>query len=51
MIRGLRPLFGAAHCKYRVGCTEFAVYQLKNKSFFTAVIQIVKRVISCNPWS
>ena len=51
MIRGLRPLLGAAHCKYQVGCTEFAVYQLQNKSFLKAVTEIIKRILSCNPWN
>jgi putative component of membrane protein insertase Oxa1/YidC/SpoIIIJ protein YidD len=49
LIVGLRPLFGQAHCKYSVSCTQFATEQLQTNSLLPAVWAIVKRVFSCNP--
>ena len=48
-ITGIRPLFGPAQCRFTVSCTKFAILQLQEKSFFSAVYAIGKRVISCNP--
>lgn len=49
MIVGIRPLFGPSECRYSVTCTQFAADQLRNKTFFSAVLAITKRVLSCNP--
>lgn len=49
LIIGLRPLFGLAHCKYVVSCTQFATEELQQKSLLPAVWAIIKRVCSCNP--
>lgn len=47
---GLRPLFGAAHCKYVISCTQFARWQLQQNSLFIALWEIFKRIFSCNPF-
>jgi len=50
LIMGLRPLIGPAQCRYTITCTQFAAQQLQEKTFLYAVIAIVKRVFSCNPF-
>lgn len=49
LITGIRPLFGIAHCKYAVSCTKFAVWQLQERVLWSALWEIGKRVVSCNP--
>lgn len=49
LIRGIRPFFGIAHCKYAVSCTKFAVWQLEEERLLVALWEIGKRVLSCNP--
>lgn len=51
LIKGLRPLFGPAHCKYPVSCTVYAHEQLKTESLLRAIKKIVIRVLSCNPFT
>lgn len=51
MLVGLRPLLGPAHCRFEIGCTQFAVNQLQEKPLFHALLAIAKRVLSCNPFS
>jgi putative component of membrane protein insertase Oxa1/YidC/SpoIIIJ protein YidD len=50
VIIGLRPLIGMAHCRYAVSCTQFAQWQLQEKSLLPAVWAIIKRVCSCGPF-
>lgn len=49
LIIGLRPLFGIAHCKYAVTCTQFATITLQENNMCSALWIILKRVVSCNP--
>jgi len=49
LIIGLRPLFGPIQCRFAVTCTEFAHHQLTHYPFFTAVVSIARRFLSCNP--
>ena len=51
IITGLRPLLGPACCKYPIGCTDFALDQLKEQPLHKALWAIVKRIASCNPLS
>ncbi|MCA9769793.1 membrane protein insertion efficiency factor YidD [Candidatus Dependentiae bacterium] len=51
ILRGARPLLGPqARCKYKVGCTDYAVQQLQEKKIFVAIWCIFKRVLLCNPF-
>jgi len=50
LINGIKPLLGPSHCKYPISCSEFAEIELKNKPLFTAIWNITKRVLSCNPF-
>jgi putative component of membrane protein insertase Oxa1/YidC/SpoIIIJ protein YidD len=47
LILGLRPLLGPARCKYRVGCTQYTLNQLKKKPLIPALIASTKRILSC----
>lgn len=45
-----RPLFGPSKiCPFPLGCTEFAVQQLQNHWFGYATVNIVIRLLWCNP--
>ncbi len=48
-IVGIRPLFGAASCRYVVTCTQFAVVMLQDYKLLPALWMIIKRVCACNP--
>jgi len=51
-IRTIRPLLGPDNCcRFFVPCTDYAQEQLKKEPFSKAVWNIIKRVISCNPFS
>lgn len=50
MIIGLRPLFGPAHCRFSVSCTEFAILKLKEEPLGRAIWQIFKRLSRCQPF-
>lgn len=49
LIVGIRPLFGAAQCRYVVTCTQYATFVLQVNSLFPALWLIIKRVCTCNP--
>ncbi len=54
LIIGLRPLLGpspSGFCRYKIGCTEFAINQLENQTLFKAIYLIIKRLFSCNPFN
>ncbi|TET05816.1 membrane protein insertion efficiency factor YidD [Candidatus Dependentiae bacterium] len=50
LILVLRPLLGPACCKFTISCTQYAILQLKEKSFLPALWTILKRLLSCNPF-
>jgi putative component of membrane protein insertase Oxa1/YidC/SpoIIIJ protein YidD len=45
----IRPLFGAAPCKFAVGCTAYAAHMLKNKPLWYAFYVISLRLLCCSP--
>jgi len=48
----LRPLFAPqGACKYLVSCTDFAKIEFEEKTFIYAFLSILKRVLSCHPFS
>lgn len=47
---GLRPLLGAAQCRFEQSCTKYAVEQLREKSIVVAAWLILLRLLSCNPF-
>ncbi len=51
LITGIRPLLGPSNCRYAVGCTPFAIEQLRKHTSSKAIWLIIKRVLSCNPFS
>ncbi|MBI2353050.1 membrane protein insertion efficiency factor YidD [Candidatus Dependentiae bacterium] len=51
-IQILRPMLGPdAVCPFTIGCTEYALLQLKQLPFHKAIIMICKRLLLCNPIS
>ena len=49
-IQLIRPFFGQDNvCPFTVGCTQYAIMQLKEVNFFIAIYRIVKRLLLCNP--
>lgn len=51
IIIGLRPLLGPSGCcKYDISCGNYAVLQLQDQNIVIALFNIIKRVISCNPF-
>lgn len=51
LILGLRPLFGPATCKFSIGCTEYALLELKQRPLNKAVYLIARRLLRCNPFT
>jgi putative component of membrane protein insertase Oxa1/YidC/SpoIIIJ protein YidD len=51
LIETFRYILGPAQkiCPFTVGCTQYAIQQLQNKSFFMAWKNIIDRLILCNP--
>lgn len=49
----IRPFLGPSNCYYPIGCTQFALLQLKdkNKPIHIALWIITCRVLSCNPFT
>jgi putative component of membrane protein insertase Oxa1/YidC/SpoIIIJ protein YidD len=50
-ILGLRPILGPSVCKYEPSCTKYAAHCLAELPFHKAVWVIIKRVVSCNPFT
>ena len=49
-IQLFRPFFGAEGvCPFTIGCTEYAIMQLEQNHFLTAMYNIIKRILICNP--
>jgi len=50
-----RPLnhfiLGPSCCKFAISCTDYAIKELKERSLFSALWSICKRILSCNPFS
>lgn len=38
------------HCRFSPSCSEYALQAFQQKSFFTAMGLILKRMIRCHPW-
>lgn len=52
LIQLLRPLLGPDKiCPFTVGCTQYAIMQLKEAPLKRALIRIVKRLALCNPFT
>lgn len=51
LLQGLRPLLGPSACRYSVGCTQYAVDQLREQNLFVAIWLVSKRLIACNPFN
>jgi len=49
-ILAIRPLLGPNNiCPFFIGCTPFAIQQLKNKTIPIALFNIIFRLLRCNP--
>jgi len=48
LILAIRSLLGPASCRYPIGCTAYAINQLKTVRLHWAVWEITKRVASCS---
>ncbi|HEV2916885.1 MAG TPA: membrane protein insertion efficiency factor YidD [Candidatus Babeliales bacterium] len=46
----VRPLLGPATCRFYVGCTAYAIDQLQTERLHYALLNISKRLLSCNPF-
>jgi putative component of membrane protein insertase Oxa1/YidC/SpoIIIJ protein YidD len=50
IILEIRPLFGPLGvCPFKLGCTDFAIFQLEQNLLPNALCQILMRLIRCNP--
>lgn len=47
LLQAFRPLLGPACCKFPIGCTQYAIEQLKKKRLHKALWVIAKRILSC----
>lgn len=47
----LRHLYRYGYCRHEPTCSEYAVDVLRSRSLPMALALIVKRVLSCNPWT
>lgn len=47
----IRPLLGPMNiCPFTIGCTQYALKQLEEKSLGTALKNITNRLIQCHPF-
>lgn len=50
-IQLIRPILGPMNiCPYTVGCTQYALQQLKEVPLLTALKNIFQRLIQCHPF-
>ncbi|KIX85675.1 hypothetical protein J120_01965 [candidate division TM6 bacterium JCVI TM6SC1] len=50
-IAGLRPLLGPSACRYPIGCTSFALNELRCSPIHIALYRIMHRIITCSIYS
>ncbi|MBI2066703.1 MAG: membrane protein insertion efficiency factor YidD [Deltaproteobacteria bacterium] len=46
----LSPFLGGS-CRFKVSCSDFGIWSLKNHSFPRGLFFLLKRIASCHPYS
>ena len=46
----MRHLYRYGYCRHEPTCSQYAIDQLKIRSFPVALWRIMKRILSCHPW-
>lgn len=47
----LRHLFPYGYCRHEPTCSEYAIQKLQSEIYPVALLRIIKRILSCNPWT
>jgi putative component of membrane protein insertase Oxa1/YidC/SpoIIIJ protein YidD len=52
LILAIRPIMGCPGCcRYPISCTDYALFMLEHKRLLPALNLIIRRVLSCNPFT